>query len=70
MGKLDATADRKTGVLSVNGLHWDIEPNKTASAALEAEVDDLAGWLGLCPRDALQIESAAGTRMAAWSIRS
>jgi len=51
VGKLDATADRKAGVLRVNAVHWDVEPSTTMAAAVEREISDLADWLelGLVP---------------------
>jgi uncharacterized protein len=47
VGKLDATADRKTGVLVVNAIHEDIRFTDATTAAVRAEIQDLAGWLGL-----------------------
>jgi uncharacterized protein YcaQ len=47
VGKLDATADRKAGVLRVNAIHPDTELTPTMEAAVDAEIDDLADWLGL-----------------------
>jgi len=47
VGKLDATADRRAGVLRVNALHWDVEPTKAMSSAVHGEVRDLARWLDL-----------------------
>jgi uncharacterized protein YcaQ len=51
VGKLDATADRKAGVLRVNAIHWDVEPSTSMAAAVEQEIGDLADWLelGLVP---------------------
>ena len=47
VGKLDATADRKVGVLRVDAVHQD-EPFDAATAgAVNAEISDLANWLGL-----------------------
>lgn len=47
VGKLDATADRKAGVLRVSAVHED-EPFAPATAeAIDAEIADLAAWLGL-----------------------
>lgn len=47
VGKLDAKADRKAGVLRVQAIHED-EPFTTGvAAAVHAEIDDLARWLGL-----------------------
>jgi len=47
VGKLDATADRRAGVLCVNALHWDVEPGKAMAAAVDREIHDLAKWLRL-----------------------
>jgi uncharacterized protein YcaQ len=47
VGKLDATADRKTGTLVVNAIHEDVGFTKATSAAVRAEIEDLAAWLGL-----------------------
>lgn len=47
VGKLDAKADRKAGVLAVDAVHEDVP----FTAAIRSEVDDeiaaLAAWLGL-----------------------
>ena len=47
VGKLDATADRKGGVLRVDALHEDVRLTERQRAEVDAEVDALAGWLGL-----------------------
>ena len=47
VGKLDATADRKAGVLRVNALHQDVDFTKTMTAAVHREIRDLARWLQL-----------------------
>jgi uncharacterized protein YcaQ len=47
VGKLDATADRKAGVLRVNAIHQDVPFTKEMSAAIDAEIASLAAWLGL-----------------------
>jgi len=47
VGKLDATADRKAGKLVVNAIHEDVRFTKPVAAAVRAEIDDLATWLGL-----------------------
>src|SRR5215472_10360737 len=47
VGKLDATADRKAGSLVVNAIHQDAPFTKTMTAAVRAEIQDLATWLGL-----------------------
>jgi uncharacterized protein YcaQ len=48
-GKLDATADRKAGVLQVNAIHQDVTFDKAMTAAVDQEIEDLAHWLGLDP---------------------
>jgi uncharacterized protein YcaQ len=47
VGKLDATADRKAGVLRVNAVHQDVPFTREMSAAIDAEIAGLAAWLGL-----------------------
>jgi len=47
VGKVDATADRKASVLRVNAVHEDVRFTQAMSEAVEAELDDLASWLGL-----------------------
>jgi uncharacterized protein YcaQ len=47
VGKLDATGDRKAGVLRVHAIHQDERFDATMVAAVDNEVRDLARWLGL-----------------------
>jgi uncharacterized protein YcaQ len=47
VGKLDATADRKAGTLVVNAIHQDVRFTKAMTAAVDAEIEELATWLGL-----------------------
>ena len=47
VGKLDAAADRKAGVLTVAAIHQDQPFSKAVTAAVDHEIADLAGWLGL-----------------------
>jgi uncharacterized protein YcaQ len=47
VGKVDATADRKVGVLRVDAIHEDEPFNKTTAAAVRRELKDLARWLDL-----------------------
>jgi len=47
VGKLDATADRKAGMLRVDAVHEDVPFTKAMTAAVTAEIRDLARWLGL-----------------------
>ncbi|NUP15060.1 MAG: winged helix-turn-helix domain-containing protein [Streptomyces sp.] len=47
VGKLDAAADRKAGVLRVNALHEDVPFTKAMRAEVGGEIEDLARWLEL-----------------------
>jgi uncharacterized protein YcaQ len=47
IGKLDATADRKRGVLEVAAIHEDVPFTGAARDAVDAEIEELAAWLGL-----------------------
>jgi uncharacterized protein YcaQ len=47
VGKLDATADRKTGVLRVDAIHQDVPFDVATTAAVHDEIEDLARWLEL-----------------------
>ena len=47
VGKLDATADRKTGVLRVDAIHQDVPFDAETDAGVRGEMEALAGWLGL-----------------------
>jgi uncharacterized protein len=47
VGKLDAAADRKTGVLRVDAIHQDLPFDRAMTDAVEAEIKDLARWLEL-----------------------
>lgn len=47
VGKLDAKADRKAGVLRIHAVHEDETFTPSVSDAVDAEIDDLARWLGL-----------------------
>ncbi|MBO0869374.1 MAG: YcaQ family DNA glycosylase [Micromonosporaceae bacterium] len=47
IGKLDAKADRKAGVLRVHAVHEDLPFSPEATEAVDAEIDALAEWLGL-----------------------
>jgi hypothetical protein len=47
VGKLDAAADRKAGVLRVKAIHEDVPFTTAMKEAVRAEIDDLAGWLSL-----------------------
>ena len=47
VGKLDATADRKAGVLRIHAIHEDVEFTKTVRRAVDGEIEGLARWLEL-----------------------
>jgi uncharacterized protein YcaQ len=47
VGKLDASVDRRAGTLSVNAVHDDVRLTKAMTAAVRAEIEDLAAWLGV-----------------------
>jgi uncharacterized protein len=47
VGKVDATADHKAGVLRVDAIHEDVAFDDTMREEINAEVEDLADWLGL-----------------------
>ncbi len=49
VGKLDAKADRKAGALRVHALHQDVPFTKAMTAAVHAEIAELAAWLELTP---------------------
>ena len=47
VGKVDASADRKASVLRVNAIHEDVPFTRVMTKAVQAELADLATWLGL-----------------------
>lgn len=47
VGKLDATADRKAGVLRVQAIHQDVPFDAAIAGAVDDEIADLARWLAL-----------------------
>jgi len=47
VGKVDATADRESGMLVVHAIHEDEPFSPTLRAAVDNEIDTLAGWLEL-----------------------
>ncbi len=47
VGKLDATADRKAGVLRIDAVHEDERFTRAIRAEVDAEIAALAAWLGL-----------------------
>ncbi|HEY7101494.1 MAG TPA: crosslink repair DNA glycosylase YcaQ family protein [Mycobacteriales bacterium] len=49
VGKVDATAERKAGVLRVDAIHEDVPFSKRMTSEVRDEIDDLARWLDLEP---------------------
>ena len=47
VGKVDATADRKAGVLRVNAIHEDVKFTRALMTGVQAELGELAAWLAL-----------------------
>jgi uncharacterized protein YcaQ len=47
VGKVDAAADRKAGVLRVSAIHQDVKFTRAMTKAVQAELEDLALWLEL-----------------------
>jgi uncharacterized protein YcaQ len=47
VGKLDAAADRKAGVFRVQAIHEDVKFTKAMKQSVQAEIADLAEWLGM-----------------------
>jgi uncharacterized protein len=47
VGKLDALADRRAGVLRINAVHQDVPFTPAMAAAIDREIRDLAKWLML-----------------------
>lgn len=47
IGKLDAKAEHKQGVLVVNAIHQDVPFTPAMTAAVNSEIADLAAWLKL-----------------------
>ena len=47
VGKVDATADHKAGMLRVDAIHEDEPFSKSLTAAVRRELEDLADWLQL-----------------------
>jgi uncharacterized protein YcaQ len=47
VGKVDATVDRDASALDVHALHQDVTFTRVMTAAVHAELEALAPWLGL-----------------------
>jgi len=65
VGKLDATADRKTGLLTVNAIHQDVPFSADMSAAIDAEITSLARWLSLDVRKVAKLPGSRGDEQVA-----
>lgn len=52
IGKVDATVDRKASVLHVHAVHEDVRFTPAMTAAVRAELEELAGWLTVGYSDA------------------
>jgi len=50
VGKLDATADRKSGTLLVHAIHEDVPFTRAMTEAVHEEIHDIASWLQLTPK--------------------
>ena len=64
VGKVDATADRKASVLRVHAIHEDVRFTRTIAKAVQAELEDLASWLGLGA-----VEPTCGPASVGWPNR-
>lgn len=49
IGKLDATVDRRSGILRVDAIHEDVPFTRAMAAAVHDEIDALASWLEVTP---------------------
>jgi uncharacterized protein YcaQ len=58
-GRVDAKTDRDAGVLRVPALHLEAGSGKQDEAAIRAELDELAAWLGLANVDVERVVRAA-----------
>ena len=47
VGKVDAKADHEASVLRVHAIHEDVKFTRALTKAAQAELEDLASWLGL-----------------------
>jgi uncharacterized protein YcaQ len=64
VGKLDALADRKASVLRVNSIHEDVKFTRAIAQGVQAELEDLAAWLGLDDIVTPRPQQAAGRKAA------
>ena len=47
VGKVDTAPDRNASVLRVNAIHEDVRFNRAMTEAVQAELANLAAWVGL-----------------------
>jgi uncharacterized protein len=47
VGKLDAAADQRAGILQINAIHQDVEFTEEMRAAIDGEIAELGRWLQL-----------------------
>ena len=67
VGKVDASADRRASALRVDAIHEDVRFTRAMTEAVQAELADLAAWLGL---DSVQRQRSRPTRTKAPMQRS
>jgi uncharacterized protein YcaQ len=60
VGKVDATADRNASVLRVHTIHEDVRFTRAMSKAVQAELEDLATWLGLGAVESAEDRASVG----------
>jgi uncharacterized protein len=70
VGKLDAIADRKASVLRVNAIHEDVKFTPAMRKGVQAELEDLASWLGLDDITTTRPRRAAPRKAAPRASRS
>ena len=64
VGKVDAKADRDASVLRVNAIHEDVKFTRAMTKGVQAELEDLASWLGLDAIDSPRAGTTRGRRRA------
>lgn len=60
VGKVDATADRKSSTLRVHAIHRDVRFTRAITSSVNAELEALASWLGLESIDREDRTAASG----------
>ena len=69
VGKLDAAAERKAGLLVVNAIHQDVPFTAAMTAAVDEQIAGLAAWLGLGLRRELEPERYVRDKIRIYSER-